>query len=682
MLKKVSIRAIVLGLVIVALIIFGLVAGFISSNITLEILTNQTYMNLKNARDIKEFQVEKYFVKRKNDIIALSHTIDVKNAVIGLSDDNVSYGIDSKKDFPINNEIIQAKTKIYDHFLKTYIKLNGYYDLFLINLDGQVMYTAAKEPDYGTNLVYGKYKDTSLAKLFKLLKQKNQTSFIDMKPYAPDNNEPAMFLGAPVKIQGIVKAFLVLQLSNDEINNIMAFRKGYGESHEDYLVGSDKLMRSNSFLEPKNHSLKASFANPQKGSVDTYAVKQALAGKIDNGIIADYLGNDVFSAYRPLEIQDDLHWAVISEMDMSEVKSTANKIRNSIIIAVVVLLVIIAFATFFIFNYWVNKPIARFKETMIKISDNKDLSIDVDTNAPIEISQIAQAFNSLVYSLGELIAEAKVSSSENSSISHELSATSLEVGNNVEKSVDIVNKANDTTKDVNKNINHSMEEAKKSKEEMTKANGMLRDAKGEIVMLADKVKTSAQAENELAQNIAQLSNDTEQVKQILVVIADIADQTNLLALNAAIEAARAGEHGRGFAVVADEVRKLAERTQKSLTEINATINVIVQQVVTASEKMGSNAKEMEDLSSVSAVVEEKINATAVIVDNATKTNDKMVQDFDITDKQVEDMSQQVNEINTISTSNARSVEEIASAAEHLSKLTEELSAKLSQFTTK
>ena len=100
-----------------------------------------------------------------------------------------------------------------------------------------------------------------------------------------------------------------------------------------------------------------------------------------------------------------------------------------------------------------------------------------------------------------------------------------------------------------------------------------------------RVQNSAHTEMELAHKIQQLSSDADQVKNVLTVISDIADQTNLLALNAAIEAARAGEHGRGFAVVADEVRTLAERTQKSLVEINATINVIVQAIMDSSDQM-------------------------------------------------------------------------------------------------
>ena len=105
-----------------------------------------------------------------------------------------------------------------------------------------------------------------------------------------------------------------------------------------------------------------------------------------------------------------------------------------------------------------------------------------------------------------------------------------------------------------------------------------------------QIEISSQNEEELSGKLIQLTQDTEQVKDVLSVISDIAEQTNLLALNAAIEAARAGEHGRGFAVVADEVRKLAERTQKSLAEINATINVVIQSISETSDAMIKNAE--------------------------------------------------------------------------------------------
>ncbi|MDD3596419.1 MAG: methyl-accepting chemotaxis protein [Sulfuricurvum sp.] len=131
----------------------------------------------------------------------------------------------------------------------------------------------------------------------------------------------------------------------------------------------------------------------------------------------------------------------------------------------------------------------------------------------------------------------------------------------------------------------------------------------------DRIQNVANKEHELSGNLQSLAGNAQETKQILVTIGDIADQTNLLALNAAIEAARAGEHGRGFAVVADEVRKLAERTQKSLAETSATINVLIQAINDNSEELNHNMDEMMSLTQYVGTVDGKMEELLNVMDN-------------------------------------------------------------------
>lgn len=204
------------------------------------------------------------------------------------------------------------------YFFNKHKDIYGYYDLFMINPDGYCFYTVIKEDDYQSNLVTGKYKNTNLGNLVQKVIKTKKFEMVDFQPYAPSSNSLAAFIAQPLLNGDRIELIIAAQLTPDAINQTMKLRKGMGKTGETYLVGYDKRLRSDSFLDPENHSLKASFeGNIEDNGVDTEAVRKALSGETGKNIITDYNKNRVFSAYSPLEI-GDVTWVAIAEIDEEE----------------------------------------------------------------------------------------------------------------------------------------------------------------------------------------------------------------------------------------------------------------------------------------------------------------------------------------------------------------------------
>jgi len=315
------------------------------------------------------------------------------------------------------------------------------------------------------------------------------------------------------------------------------------------------------------------------------------------------------------------------------------------------------------------------------IAQHKDLHYKIQTGERDEIAQMMNIFNALLVQLSKAIDDAKQSAQENAAVAEELSSTSLHIGRSTESSAREIEETTQETESVVSILEVSATSSNQSGQVIASVSDELKNASEEVLAVSDELKSVVINQTDLSSRLENLDQDVEQVKQVLSVIADIAEQTNLLALNAAIEAARAGEHGRGFAVVADEVRKLAERTQKSLVESNATVAVIVQSVNAASEMMRKSATEIQNLGNRAETTQTLMRTTVTNMDNAKIVAIKTASDANLGREKAINVIERIRNIRTISNSNARSVEEIASAAEHLAKLSEGLNLSLSQFKT-
>ncbi|MBP1681381.1 MAG: methyl-accepting chemotaxis protein [Proteobacteria bacterium] len=493
---------------------------------------------------------------------------------------------------------------------------------------------------------------------------------------------------------GKIKGHSDEQIKKDILDELDALRFFNDKSGYVFVYETNGI----NILMPVNKQLQGENLLHLKDSNGVFYIKELIAKAQSGGGLVKYSfpkkqGSEPSPKFSYALSFEPFHWTLgtgiyvdnvqenITNIHQKIEKNVKEQIQYFLLISAVLIVLSIGITMFFI-KKMVSTPI----NNLIKRADNLssgdgDLTQKLEVVGNDEIAIASSSINRFIEKVRILISEAKNLSNENSSIAHELSSTSLQVGRAVETSMQIVGNTTTKATSLKEEMHQGIDEAKEAKNELIKANRFLNEANNAILALTHDIQESATTEIELAHKIQQLSNDAEQVKEILVVIGDIADQTNLLALNAAIEAARAGEHGRGFAVVADEVRKLAERTQKSLQEINATINVIVQAIVDSSDKMTVNSKKVESLASTASEVETKINTLLNVMHTATIVSDKTVENYLSTGNDISAMINDVSQINDISSENARSVEEIAGAAEHLNKMTEILNLKLSEFRT-
>ncbi|AHC16029.1 Methyl-accepting chemotaxis protein [Salinispira pacifica] len=648
---------------------------------------------------------------------------------VGRKDDLINPGIDGYDE-------IHSR---YHSVFRSYLEKFGFYDIFLVEPEyGTIVYSVKKEADFATDLKNGPYTSSGIGKAFQsaLSGEKGVSYLIDYRPYLPSNAAPASFISTGIYQGEELTGILIFQMPVEEIEAVMTRNQsweeeGLGATGETYIAGTDRMLRTEyrmflerpaEFYEMLNTELDRAPLATEIASFETTilhlpmrtdAVDRALQGEKGVLLSESFRETMTLGAYAPLEIPG-VQWVVIAEQDAREALAAVfDMIRLvAVIAAAVLLLLILLFAAV---SRSISRPLKNTVEILREISQGRgDLTVRLDITRKDELGRMSSYFNIFVEKLHEIVSNIQstvvqadnlsdtlLASSEESSaavyqISRNLNSISEQVAGldqHVQSSFQAVEDIRGIASTLSEAVNTqkaAVDSSSSATEEMVASIQSVSNSIRERRERSDELLNITRAGGEKLESTVDLITEVQQaadkITEATEIIQSISEQTNLLAMNAAIEAAHAGDAGRGFSVVADEIRKLSETTRENSVVISESIHSsvdLIHRAMESSRETGESftgiQREVEQFTSVFAEIgasmEELNQGSTQILDtisSLTQVSTRVEDESSRLNNGAEGIHRNVSNVLEVSTSVSGSISEIDAGIKEIRDSTNEL----------